>query len=72
MSVYNADLFSAAAASSEVRWRWRGGEAGVSGVFVRVLAWAVEKKISGVLDGLLKADHNLASLLLRSGGSLKN
>ena len=49
-----------------------GGEAGVSGVFVRVLAWAVEKKISGVLDGLLKADHNLASLLLRSGGSLKN
>ena len=41
-----------------------GGEAGVSGVFVRVLAWAVEKKISGVLDGLLKADHNLASLLL--------
>jgi hypothetical protein len=50
----------------------RGGEAGVSGVFVRVLAWAVEKKISGVLDGLLKADHNLASLLLRSGGSLKN
>ena len=65
MCVYNADLFSAAAVSTEGDSAMGGGLRQVTGGLCSALSRVVEKKIPGLLDSLSEAVDNLASLLHR-------